>query len=120
LKVKEITMIDNNKSIQLLEKAKELGIPLRLMTEEEIAEKSKSTQNPFFKKKLHIALKVATEMSVHKLADEHPDWHAKDVLAEIIKGYNPEIPSVLLLEMAQLILDKWEKIQAKNKAMQLA
>jgi hypothetical protein len=111
--------IENKEQI-LLEKAKEMGIPLRLMTDEEKANTAHITRNSYFKKKYRMALDITTKMMIQEMYKQHPDWSVKEVLVAAIKEYNSDLPSVLLLEMAQLIVTEWEKIQAKNKAMQLA
>jgi hypothetical protein len=110
--------IENKEQI-LLEKAKEMGIPLRLMTDEEKDHTAHITRNSYFKKKYRMALEVTTKMMIQEMYEQHPDWSVKEVLVAAIKEYNSDLPSVLLLEMAQLIVTEWEKIQAKNKAMQL-
>jgi hypothetical protein len=111
--------IENKEQI-LLEKAKEMGIPLRLMTDEEKAHTAHITRNSYFKKKYRMALEVTTRMMIREMYEQYPNRPLNDVLSAAMKEYNSDLPAVLLLEMAQLIVNEWEKIQSKNKTMQLA
>lgn len=47
-------------------------------------------------------------------AQTHSEWGAKDVLAEIVKDYDKDLPSKILLEMAAYIIAEWEKIRASK------
>ena len=79
------------------------------MTEEELLQMATLSQKSFFKEKYRHGLKVLTTMDMQRLQHEHPDWRLKDVLAAILKNYNPELPAALLLEMTQFIIAEWEK-----------
>lgn len=79
------------------------------MTEEELLQMAVLSQKSFFKEKYRHGLKVLTLMDIHRLQQDHPDWRLKDVLAAILKNYNPELPAVILLEMSQFIIAEWEK-----------
>lgn len=110
-------MTIEDKSITLLENAKALGIALRLMTE---TEKGTVNQNTYFKKKYRMALEVTTKMMVQDLYAQNPDWSVRDVLTTTLKEYNKDLPSILLLEMMQLIVSEWEKQQTIKKELVLA
>lgn len=75
------------------------------MQREEAAIRSK----PFRTKKFRLALEFASLRHFHQIVSEHPDWPLKDVLSDILKGFNPEIPPDMILEMTQLIIREWEK-----------
>jgi hypothetical protein len=93
---------------------------IKEMTDEEKAETAIITRNSYLKEKFRKSLKLYTRVKIQEFAGTNPDLSSKDLLVSIIKGYNPKLPPVVLLEMTQYILEEWEKIQAKNKAMQLA
>lgn len=108
------------KELILLDKAKEMDIPFRIMTDEEKARLSHITRNSYFKKKYRMALEITTKMMIREMYEQYPDRPLNDVLSAAMKEYNSDLPSILLLEMAQLIVNEWERIQAKNKTLQLA
>lgn len=108
-------MTIDNKNTVLLENAKAMGIPLRLITEAEKKETVDIAQNTYFKKKYRIALEVTTKMMVQDLYAQNSDWSIRDVLTTALKEYNKDLPSVLLLEMMQLIVSEWEKKQAHRQ-----
>lgn len=110
----------SDKEISLLDFSKPKNILVREMTDEEKARISHVTRNSYFKKKYRMALEVTTKMMIREMYEQYPDRPLNDVLSAAMKEYNSDLPSVLLLEMAQLIVNEWERIQAKNKAMQLA
>jgi hypothetical protein len=111
--------IENKEQI-LLEKAKEMGIPLRLMTDEEKAHTAHITRNSYFKKKYRMALDITTKMMIQEMYKQNPDWSVKEVLVAAIKEYNSDLPSVLLLEMAQLIVSEWERQQISKNSLVMA
>ena len=113
-----MTIEDKNKA--LLENAKAMSIPLRLMTAAEKTEIGNTTQNSYFKKKYRIALEATTKMMVQDLYIHYPDWSVRDVLTTALKEYNDDLPSALLLEMAQLIVSEWEKKQTSKNEFALA
>jgi hypothetical protein len=113
-------MMLSDKEINLLDFSKPKNIVVREMTDEEKAHTAHITRNSYFKKKYRMALEITTKMMIQEMYKQHPDWSVKEVLVAAIKEYNSDLPSVLLLEMAQLIVSEWEKIQAKKKTMQLA
>jgi hypothetical protein len=96
-------------------------IPVILeMTEAEKAETAIITRNSYLKEQFRHSLKFFTRRKIYECVNLHSEWTAKEVLVDIMQCYNPKLPPVVLLEMTQYILEEWEKIQAKNKAMQLA
>lgn len=88
------------------------NLNIRYMTKEESAQAAILSKNSFLKAKYRHALKLTTKIKVHQSAQSNPEWTAKDVLIAIMKGYNSQLPSVVLLEMAQFIVTEWETIQA--------
>lgn len=89
---------------------------IREMSDAEKAEMAIITRNSYLKEKFRTSLKFYTKRKIQEYADIHADWRAKEVLVEIMKGYNPELPPVVLLEMTQFILEEWEKKQStKNE-----
>lgn len=94
--------------------AKQDNIIIRYMTEEESAQAAIISKNSFFKEKYRHALKLTTKIKVYKYAQSNPNWSAKDVLIEILKGYNSQLPSSIILEMAQFIVTEWEAIHASK------
>ena len=65
----------------------------------------------FYRKKYRLALKLYATLDIQAYAKTQPNWAAKDVLAAIVKDYDPQLPSNILLEMTQFILEEWEKNQ---------
>ena len=111
--------IENKEQI-LLEKAKEMGITLRLMTDEEKARTSHITRNSYFKKKYRMALEVTTKMMIQEMYEQYPNRPLNDVLSAAMKEYNSDLPAVLLLEMAQLIVTEWERHQISKSSLVVA
>jgi hypothetical protein len=96
------------------------GNVIREMTEAEKAEMAIITRNSYLKEKFRMSLKFYTRRKIQEYAAIHAEWRAKEVLVDIMKGYNPELPPVVLLEMTQYILEEWEKIQARKNELVLA
>lgn len=93
---------------------------IREMTDVEKDRVEIITRNSYFKKKYRLALEVTTKMMVQDHYKQHPDWSIRDVLSNTLKEYNKDLPSLLLLEMAQLIVTEWEKKQAIKQELVLA
>ena len=85
-------------------------IPHRYMTDAEQAQSALLSKKSFFKEKYRHALKITTQMKIQEYAQTHPDWTIKDVLIAILKGYNAQLPSAILLEMTPFIIIEWETI----------
>ena len=75
------------KELILLDKAKEMDIPFRIMTDEEKARISHITRNSYFKKKYRMALEVTTKMMIQEMYKEYPDRPLNDVLSAAMKEY---------------------------------
>lgn len=90
------------------------AIPFRYMTQEEEARAKILSNKTFFKEKYRNALKISTQIELYKYAQSNPEWIAKDVLIAILKGYNSQLPSIILVEMAQFIVTEWETIHASK------
>jgi hypothetical protein len=73
----------------------------------------------FYRKKYKLALQLYAKLDMVAYAQTHPEWGAKDVLAEIVKDYDKDLPSEILLEMAEYIVTEWGKIQASKKELVL-
>ena len=116
--------LDNMKDLDVTTIALEIpnleGIPFRYMTPEEEARIDEITKNSFYKPKYRHALKVITQLDVQEYFKACPDAHAKDVLGDIMKTYNPDIPSDILLDVAQIILAEWESLKTSEKGLALA
>ena len=65
-------------------------------------------------KKYLKASELAAQIEMNRLRDEHPNWELKDVLSVILKDFPPEIPSQLLLQLTQFIVEEWEKIEMEE------
>lgn len=89
----------------------------RPMTEAENEESKLISKKAFFKDKYRNALKTVTKLDIQELAKEHPDWCTKDVLVYIIKNYNPDLPSQILIEMTQFITSEWDIVKSKQLAL---
>jgi hypothetical protein len=86
------------------------------MTREEDIETDIITKNPSYGKKYREALKISVKLDVQEFAQVQPEANAKDVLVAILKDYDPDIPSPILLEMAKVILADWAAFQTvKNE-----
>ena len=90
---------------------------IREMTDAEKAKTAIITRNSYLKEKFRMSLKFYTKRKIQEYADIHADWRAKEVLVEIMKGYNPELPPVVLLEMTQFILEEWAKRQTTKQEL---
>jgi hypothetical protein len=84
------------------------------MTEEQEKQSAIISQQILLKDKYRQSLKTVTKLVIQNLAKEHPDWCTKDVLVYIIKDYNPELPSQILIEMTQFITNEWDIVKSKQ------
>jgi hypothetical protein len=89
------------------------------MTREEEIETGIIVDNPSYQKKYREALKVSVKLDVQEFGQTQPEASSKDVLVAVLKEYDPDIPSPILLEMAQVILSEWETIQSSQKVLVL-
>jgi hypothetical protein len=87
------------------------------MTEDQEKQSAIISQQILLKDKYRQALKTITKMEIQNLAKEHPDWCTKDVLVYIVKDYNPELPSQILIEMTQFITNEWDIVKTKQLAV---
>lgn len=109
--------IDN--AISQLQISRPNHIPHRYMTE---AEKTKNPLDPdksFRKEKFRRALKSHSQTRVYEFYKTNPEWGAKDILINVMMGYNPDLPSDVVLEIAEYILQQWDILQASKKEMAL-
>ena len=90
------------------------NIPYRCMTEAESQQMTVLANKSFFKEKYRHALKVSTKLDLLLLSQTYPEWTTKDVLSTLIKSYDPQLPSSILLEMTQFILAEWEILQTSR------
>ena len=90
------------------------NIPHRYMTEAESQQMTVLANRSFFKEKYRHALKISTKFDLLLLNQTHPEWTIKDVLSTLIKSYDPQLPSSILLEMTQFILAEWEILQTSR------
>jgi hypothetical protein len=74
----------------------------------------------FYRKKYRLALQIYAIVEINEYTKTQPTWAAKDILAAIVKDYDPQLPSDILLEMTQFILQEWEKVQLSKKHTALA
>ena len=89
------------------------------MTNEEDIESDVIAENPSYDKKFREALKMSVKLDVQELAQNQPNTTAKEVLIAVLKDYDTDIPSPILLEMAQIILADWATFQASKKELVL-
>jgi hypothetical protein len=86
-----------------------LKIPQLKHLAEALIRDAQNPQRGYRTKKYLKAQRSMTEVWVHQLREKHPGWQLKDILAEIVKGYPADMPSDVLLAMAQFIIETWEK-----------
>jgi maltose-binding protein MalE len=72
------------------------------MTNEEDIETEVIAENSTYNKKYREALKMSVKLDVQELSQVQPDTTAKEVLMAVLKDYDTDIPSPILLEMAQV------------------
>jgi hypothetical protein len=82
-------------------------------------ERSVITGNTSYSKKYREALKASVKLDVQDFAQVQPNATAKEVLLDVLKDYDMDIPSSILLEMTKVILADWATIQASNKELVL-
>jgi hypothetical protein len=95
-------------------------ISFKYMTPEEEARVDEITKNSFYRPKYLSGLKFLTQYDVREYHETHPEAPAKDVLSEMMKTYNPDLPSDILLDMAKVILEEWESLKTSKKELVLA
>ena len=93
------------------------NIPHRYMTEAENQQMRLLSKKSFFKEKYRHALKISTKIDLLLLNQTHPEWTAKDVLSSLVKSYDPQLPTLILLEMTQFILAEWEILQTTKSPL---
>jgi hypothetical protein len=113
-------MNNDIKNIISLEKLQASGIKIRLMTEEENVQMAELAKKSFYRPKYLSGLKFLTQYDVREYHETHPEAPAKDVLSEMMKTYNPDLPSDILLDMAKVILEEWESLKTSTKELALA
>lgn len=72
---------------------------------------SNSIQAGFRRRKNLLALQDLTSVNLLRLKAENPSWELKDVMAEIIKNYPPEMPTDILQQMTNHIFSEWEALE---------
>lgn len=92
-------------------------IGLSPMTEADILETAAFSQTAFFKEKYRRGLKTLTKYEMRQFRKEHPDAQLNEVLAALVKDYNPELPPSILLEMTQFIISEWERTHQKEAVL---
>ena len=93
------------------------NISHRYMTEAESQQMTLLAKKSFFKEKYRHALKVSTKIDLLLLNQTYPEWTAKDVLSSLVKSYDPQLPTLILLEMTQFILAEWEILQTTKSPL---
>lgn len=89
------------------------------MTEEEKAKNPIDPVKSFRKEKFRRGLKSHSQTRVYQFYKTNPEWGAKDILINVMRGYNPDLPSDVVLEIARYILEQWDIIKASNKELAL-
>jgi hypothetical protein len=108
------------KNTHSLEKLKASGIKIRLINEEENVQMAELAKKSFYRPKYRNALKIITKLHMQEYYLTYPDCSVKDMLSEMVKGYNPYLPSEILLEMTKFILEEWESMKSINKELAVA
>ncbi len=93
---------------------KTIALGGRPMTKEEERKIFGDPKRILFPKKYRKGLHGVAIYSVHELREEHPEWRLKDILADLIKNSNPDMPPAFLLEFAQHIIASWEQFELKK------
>jgi hypothetical protein len=101
-------------NIKIIGKMKKEDIKVKQMTKEQEKQSAMLSQQILLKDKYRQSLKMVTQMDIQELAKVHPDWCTKDVLVYIVKDYNPDLPSQILIEMTEFITSEWDKIKTKQ------
>jgi hypothetical protein len=96
---------------------KKEDIKVKKMTVEQEKQSEMLSQKILLKDNYRQSLKMVTRMDIQALAKAHPDWCTKDVLVYIVKDYNPDLPSQILIEMTEFITSEWDKIKTKQFAL---
>ena len=72
-----------------------------------------------FPEKHRKALKGVALVSLLDTRGKHPEWNLNDALADLVKGFNPDMPPQFLLEFTQHIIQHWVALEEK-KAVAIA
>lgn len=100
-----------------ISEASNMSIGASPMTKEEILQTEAVLKNAFFKEKYRTGLKNLVKSDMKLFKKQYPEWQLKDVLVAVIKDFNPELPSPILLEMTQFIISEWENTRQKKLAV---
>ncbi len=93
---------------------------MRPLAEDLIKTSAEVQRQALLTEKYRKGLKFLTRLKIKKLHKTHPEWHLNDLLAAVVKGYNPELPAVVMLEMTQFIIEEWEKTKQPDPEAVLA
>jgi hypothetical protein len=61
-----------------------------------------------FTEKYRLGLEIVASLSVSKRKKAYPEWTLTQVLADILKGANPDMPPSFVAEFVQHIITAWE------------
>ena len=85
------------------------------MTKEEEVEADIIAFNTSYTKKYREALKASVKLDVQEFAQVQPNATAKEALIAVLKDYDSDIPSPILLEMAKVVLADWAVFQTTKQ-----
>jgi hypothetical protein len=67
-----------------------------------------------FPEKHFKALKGIALIAVLDSREKHPAWNLNETLADLVRGFNPDMPPRYLLEFTQHIIQHWVTLEAKQ------
>ena len=85
------------------------------MTQQQKTLEAKNTGLRFPQKHLK-ALKGIALIAVLEARGKHPEWNLNEVLSDLVKGFNPELPPQFLLELTQHVIQTWVTLEEKQAA----
>lgn len=84
-----------------------------IMAQQNSNDANKKPELVFSKKHLK-ALKGIALTAVLDAREKHPEWNLNETLADLIIGFNPQMPPQFLLEFTQHIIQHWIALEAKQ------
>ena len=68
-----------------------------------------------FSEKYRKGLKLVAAINVRDTIKAHPEWGLVEVLVDILKTTNRDMPPAFLAEFVQHIIASWERYEAAKK-----
>jgi hypothetical protein len=73
-----------------------------------------------FSEKYRLGLEIVAGISVSKIKKDYPNWTLTQVLSDILKDANPDMPPSFVAEFVQHIIFAWENYSVEQSENMIA